>query len=377
MKTILLDLNSKHDLLLDVQKNTVSFASSDSAQRFCLGLLEGGNPWPVPEDASLSLWYSGPSGSGSYTEVDGASAFSVAGNTVTITPAPQMLAAPGSGLMCLMVHTADGAQRKMWNLVYTVEGVPGAEGTHAQAYFAAFSGLIQQAQAFIHRQLPDPSLTVEGKAADAAATGAALGEKAPVGLISATHYVTSLSALEEQLEREFAAMEPYAVKLLQADLTSGTDAVTGGYWFISLAKRNDNIGHVKMENTVGGTVCCSIQNGSFGPWEWVCPPTIVGREYRTTQRWKGKPVYSWLIDVGQLPNASTKSLVFSSAATVEDVICCTGSTNFGMHLPYITASGETSVYVGTGKGYVTVTTGADRSSATATILVQYTKTTDT
>lgn len=37
------------------------------------------------------------------------------------------------------------------------------------------------------------------------------------------------------------------------------------------------------------------------PWEWVNPPMVTGVEYRTTERWQGKPVYTMLIDLGETP----------------------------------------------------------------------------
>lgn len=37
------------------------------------------------------------------------------------------------------------------------------------------------------------------------------------------------------------------------------------------------------------------------PWEWIDPPMEAGVEYRTTERWMGKPVYTKLIDCGALP----------------------------------------------------------------------------
>lgn len=37
------------------------------------------------------------------------------------------------------------------------------------------------------------------------------------------------------------------------------------------------------------------------PWEWVNPPLTLGVEYRTTERYLGKPVYCKLIDCGKFP----------------------------------------------------------------------------
>jgi hypothetical protein len=37
---------------------------------------------------------------------------------------------------------------------------------------------------------------------------------------------------------------------------------------------------------------------TWEPWEWVNPLMEIGIEYRTTERWMGKPVYTTLVDCG-------------------------------------------------------------------------------
>lgn len=45
---------------------------------------------------------------------------------------------------------------------------------------------------------------------------------------------------------------------------------------------------------------------TWSEWEWVNPPMELGVEYRTTERWNGKPVYTKLVDFGDVgPGAST------------------------------------------------------------------------
>jgi hypothetical protein len=174
MKTIVMDLSSKEDLLLEIQKNTINFKQEDINQRFCIALYDESQEWCIPDDAVLSVWYSGPSGEGSYSEVEGNSAFIVSGNQITITPAPEMIAAPGSGLLCLSIHAPASVSRILWNLVYTVEGTPAVGNPQMGTYFTALSGLVRQAQSAANTFQADPTLSIAGKAADAAATGAAL-----------------------------------------------------------------------------------------------------------------------------------------------------------------------------------------------------------
>lgn len=43
----------------------------------------------------------------------------------------------------------------------------------------------------------------------------------------------------------------------------------------------------------GGTAITRCKNaGIWGPWEWVNPPLVAGVEYRTTERYLGKPVFN-------------------------------------------------------------------------------------
>jgi hypothetical protein len=51
-----------------------------------------------------------------------------------------------------------------------------------------------------------------------------------------------------------------------------------------------------------------MNNGTWSEWEWVNPPMVLGKLYRTTERWNGKVVYTKMVSVGNLPNTSTKSV---------------------------------------------------------------------
>ena len=50
------------------------------------------------------------------------------------------------------------------------------------------------------------------------------------------------------------------------------------------------------------TRCFYDQRGGWQPWEWMNPPTLLGVEYRTTERYLGKPVYVKVVDCGYLPS---------------------------------------------------------------------------
>ena len=56
----------------------------------------------------------------------------------------------------------------------------------------------------------------------------------------------------------------------------------------------------------------NADNDVWGEWEWVNPPMELGVEYRTTERYMGKPVYVKLVDFGELPNNTDKSIEYST-----------------------------------------------------------------
>lgn len=111
-------------------------------------------------------------------------------------------------------------------------------------------------------------------------------------------------------------------------------------------------------------------SGVWQPWEWVNPPMELGVEYRTTERYQGKPVYCKLVNFGNLPNNTYKD-VAHGISELQYVISVSGESN-GDNLignMYIT-------YVNIGTTNIRIKTNADRSGVSATVLIKYTKTTD-
>ena len=55
-------------------------------------------------------------------------------------------------------------------------------------------------------------------------------------------------------------------------------------------------------------------NGVWGEWEWDNPPMELGKEYRTTERWNGKPVYACLANAGPFPDTPFEGIHFPSVS---------------------------------------------------------------
>ena len=129
--------------------------------------------------------------------------------------------------------------------------------------------------------------------------------------------------------------------------------------------------------------CYYRMNGSVV--EWVNPPMFLGVEYRTTERYMGKPVYVKAIDFGTLPNSTSKSIRDTSVGSVKDIISYSAFFNTtqgdSVTIPYgLTSSGHNcdiaEVSGGSTGIYVVILTKIDLSANTATIICKYTKNTD-
>lgn len=63
------------------------------------------------------------------------------------------------------------------------------------------------------------------------------------------------------------------------------------------------------------------ENGTWSEWEYINPPLIAGTEYRTTERFLGKPVYQKVFYVTEgLPDANTHQVTVLLPANVTGVI---------------------------------------------------------
>lgn len=106
-------------------------------------------------------------------------------------------------------------------------------------------------------------------------------------------------------------------------------------------------------------------------WECVNPPMDLGVEYRTTERYMGKPVYTQLIYCETLPNATYK-LFTHGIEGVTQAIRCVGQMSDGNSLPFrFSATNHVDIYAG--KEYVVIYAGNDKSKMNAYAQIWYIK----
>lgn len=117
-------------------------------------------------------------------------------------------------------------------------------------------------------------------------------------------------------------------------------------------------------------------NGVWQPVEWINPPMELGTEYRTTERYLGKPVYAKLVDCGTIPAQGThKDLVFSPDAN-SIVSVSAYSPQRGNTLPYYDANGVRCSITGSGTTVMIWNYSEPLMDTDVRALIKYTKTTD-
>lgn len=65
-------------------------------------------------------------------------------------------------------------------------------------------------------------------------------------------------------------------------------------------------------------------DGEWQPWEWVNPPMTLGVEFRTTERYAGKPVYAQIINCGSMPAIGSEKNTSIAAFNVDVVTFISG-----------------------------------------------------
>ena len=119
-------------------------------------------------------------------------------------------------------------------------------------------------------------------------------------------------------------------------------------------------------------------SGTWYPWEWVNTPMSLGVEYRTTERYQGKPVYVKLVDCGNVASG-TKTINFGYSDSQVFIISVHGvmksSSGKSFTAPRNNGTDIVSCH-SDGSGIVVWSKTSAYESYTINCLVKYTKTTD-
>lgn len=119
---------------------------------------------------------------------------------------------------------------------------------------------------------------------------------APAGLSLYDVAINSEAELETALTTAYSKTEDKGVGFARIHVHSNALPLCGGSWFFTIFRTESSYG------TVFGScyfnddfVFRNLLGGEWGEWEFSNPPMYSGVEYRTTERWNGKAVYTKLI----------------------------------------------------------------------------------
>lgn len=94
-----------------------------------------------------------------------------------------------------------------------------------------------------------------------------------------------------------------------------------GYLLVSSRNEQEKL-QVFMSEVNNYIAVRKLEAGVWQPWEYVNPPMELGVEYRTTERYLGKPVYCQVIDCGVITTDTQK--IVNKSIPVLDVLSCEG-----------------------------------------------------
>lgn len=166
----------------------ISAVENDSQSRFFQAMLyENGKAYTAPEGATYSIMYRGfgPQNQGWYDTINDSArkraACAVSGNVVTCEIARQALQVPGHVSIVLCVTTGKGYMLKSWPIECDCKNDRYDSTAEVQSFFyitrVSNADWTQAIQAWENlKNTIDPTLSVEGKAADAAKVGEAVGQ---------------------------------------------------------------------------------------------------------------------------------------------------------------------------------------------------------
>lgn len=124
------------------------------------------------------------------------------------------------------------------------------------------------------------------------------------------------------------------------DMPAGISDTTNAYAIISATIIK--AGHwIELRATFVLTGCQAVilYNNGWGEWEWLNPPMTFGVEYRTTERYMGKPVYAKCVNYGYI-TAGEHSIAHGIESIDEIVGLEMINKTYGIFTSYFNASAD-------------------------------------
>lgn len=189
-------------------------------------------------------------------------------------------------------------------------------------------------------------------------------------LLSST-LLRSDAELEAVLEPIFSEMAGFGTKLIQF---VGYPDNSDYSWFGILSKSSNNYGSLFAHSAYnkGQMISKAKVGGTWQPCEWMNPPMQAGVEYRTTERWNGKAVYTALVSLGTTANNAVVN-ISSYGATA--ILRYAGYIT-GYALPHISENkldAAWSAYLALDRTGITIKCGTSLAGRTGHCQIWYTK----
>ena len=153
-----------------------------------------------------------------------------------------------------------------------------------------------------------------------------------------------------------------------------TNSPDESWWYGYTVRDGADTNRITQTVYRNGIICTRTGTISdMGLWEYVNPPMAVGVEYRTAERWNGKPVYKQLINGGGLPAAGSVNIPIPSSGTIDYIISAKGSVTAQRVFPSGKVASGMSIDLETHSGGIDVYTSHDwLGGAPFYVTVEYT-----
>lgn len=190
---------------------------------------------------------------------------------------------------------------------------------------------------------------------------AAMVEAAPSGFGLGSDVPKSVSSWDAALENGFYGA-PAPSDVGSGTLWGFTTSLVASYKYQQI-----------FSDSYEASVCRYMINGTWQPFEWINPPMFLGVEYRTTERYNGKPVYVNTVNCGAAVDGAKS--VAHGTANVGSIVSATPQDNTVPGCgPY--NDGANALFATADSTNITVYAKGSYVGHTVVAVIKYTKTTD-
>lgn len=194
----------------------------------------------------------------------------------------------------------------------------------------------------------------------------------PYGYVAENLSVKTYNDFVAKIEEIYADMSNDSRHMVVVELSTGGDDVPSGTWFVDIVRFSETCGYVTLSNGDCTKITRCIDE-TWGAWEWVNPPMVLGQEYRTTERWNGKVVFVKAINCGALPHTTTKNVAHGITGATQFVSVRVFANYNGVAFEFTRSGGGDDDTVMVSGGNVVIKTNWSAASYAAQAHLKYVK----